>query len=47
MYIKEFEDIAEYIAEKVRSRDLVITLGARSITTLGPRILNKLRIANK
>lgn len=43
IYIKEFDDIAEYIAKKVTPGDLVMTIGAGSITNLGPIILEKLK----
>lgn len=43
IYIKEFEDIAEYISENAKPGDLVMTVGAGSITNLGPMILEKLK----
>lgn len=42
IYIKEFEDIAKYVAEKAKPGDLIMTVGAGSITDLGPMILEKL-----
>lgn len=42
-YIEGFENIAKYIAENARPGDLVMTVGAGSITELGPMILEKLR----
>ena len=41
-YIKKFNEIAEYIAKKAGPGDLILTVGAGSITELGPIILNKL-----
>lgn len=43
LYIKEFEDIAKYISQNAKPGDLVMTIGAGSITNLGPVILEKLK----
>ncbi len=43
IYIERFEDIVEYIKENAKADDLVMTLGAGSITDLGPLILHRLQ----
>lgn len=43
IYMKEFENIANYVADNAKPGDMVMTVGAGSITNLGPMILEKLR----
>ncbi len=42
-YMDSFESIAEHVAKNAMPRDLVMTIGAGSITDLGPMILTKLK----
>ena len=42
IYIKDFQHIAKYISQNAKPKDLVMTLGAGSITELGPMILEEL-----
>lgn len=42
-YMKEFDDIANYVAKNAKPEDMVMTVGAGSITNLGPMILEKLK----
>lgn len=39
IYIKEFEDIAKYIKENAKPNDIVITLGAGSVTKIGKMLI--------
>ena len=41
--MKEFHDIAEYVSKNAKAGDMVLTVGAGSITKLGPMILEKLK----
>jgi len=43
IYMKEFEDIANYVADNAKPGDMVMTVGAGSITNLGPMILERLK----
>lgn len=43
IYMKEFHDIAEYVSKNAKAGDMVLTVGAGSITKLGPMILEKLK----
>lgn len=43
LFVPEFEQIPEALARLVRSGDLVLTLGAGSITRLGPLLLERLQ----
>ncbi|MGI5998490.1 MAG: UDP-N-acetylmuramate--L-alanine ligase, partial [Lutispora sp.] len=43
IYMKEFDDIADYVVKNVNPGDIVMTVGAGSITKLGPMILEKLK----
>lgn len=43
IYMKDFDDIAEYVSKNAEDRDLVMTVGAGNITNLGPMILEKLK----
>lgn len=45
IYIKEFENIANYVADNAKPGDMVMTVGAGSITNLGPMILERLKKA--
>ena len=39
IYIKEFNDIVKYIRENAKDNDLVLTLGAGTVTEIGPKIV--------
>ena len=39
IYIGPFEDIAKYIKENAKKNDIVLTIGAGTITNLGKMIL--------
>ncbi len=41
LYIKDFEEIASYIRKKARPNDLVLTLGAGTVTQIGPMIIEQ------
>lgn len=41
IYIPEFENVVSYIKENVKENDIIITLGAGTVTNLGPMILEK------
>ena len=43
IYISEFEDIVSYLSGHAKPGDLVMTVGAGSITNLGPMILDGLK----
>ncbi|SHJ08218.1 UDP-N-acetylmuramate--L-alanine ligase [Lutispora thermophila] len=43
MYMKNFDDIANYVAANAKPGDMVMTVGAGNITELGPIILERLR----
>lgn len=43
IYMKEFADIAEYIKKNAKPGDMIMTVGAGSITHLGPMIMEKLK----
>lgn len=45
IYMKEFADIAEYVAKNAEPGDMIMTVGAGSITNLGPMIMEKLHQA--
>jgi len=38
-YISDFEEIAKYLKENVKENDIVITLGAGTITNLGKMLI--------
>ena len=40
LYIKDFDEIASFIKANVKSNDIVLTLGAGTVTEIGPKILN-------
>ncbi|MBR3614261.1 MAG: UDP-N-acetylmuramate--L-alanine ligase [Clostridia bacterium] len=39
-YIPDFEKVVSYVKENVKENDIIITLGAGTVTKLGPMILN-------
>ena len=39
LYIQSFEDIVDYIKNNVKDNDLILTLGAGTVTEIGPMIL--------
>ena len=39
IYIKDFNDIAKYIKDRVMPNDIVLTIGAGTVTNIGPMIL--------
>ncbi len=40
LYIKDFNEIADYVKKHARPNDLVLTLGAGTVTEIGPKIVN-------
>ncbi len=40
-YMKDFEEIANYIRNNAEQNDFVLTLGAGTVTEIGPMIMNK------
>ena len=40
IYMSDFDEIAKYIRDRVMPNDIVITLGAGTVTNIGPMILN-------
>src|SRR5574344_666045 len=41
IYIKDFDEISTYIRDRVMPNDIVLTLGAGTVTKIGPMIINK------
>ena len=41
MYIGSFEDIAKYIHENAKANDIVLTIGAGTVTNIGHKIVSK------
>lgn len=41
IYMSDFDEIARYVRDRVMPNDIVITLGAGTVTNIGPMILNK------
>lgn len=41
IYISKFEDIVTYLNKNVKKDDIVLTLGAGTVTNIGPMLLNK------
>ena len=39
LYMPDFNEVAKYIKENAKSNDLVLTLGAGTVTEIGPKIL--------
>ena len=40
IYMSNFDDIAKYIRDRVMPNDIVLTIGAGTVTNIGPKILN-------
>lgn len=40
IYMNDFDDIAKFIRDRVMPNDIVLTIGAGTVTTIGPKILN-------
>lgn len=41
IYMNDFDEIAKYIRDRVMTNDIVLTIGAGTVTNIGPKILNK------
>ena len=41
IYMKDFNDISKYVRERVMPNDIVLTIGAGTVTNIGPMILNE------
>ena len=41
IYMHDFDEIAKYVRDRVMPNDIVLTIGAGTITNVGPKILNK------
>lgn len=41
IYIADFEDIIKYLGERVKENDIILTLGAGTVTKIGPRMVNE------
>lgn len=41
LYISDFSEIAKYIRDRVMPNDIVLTVGAGTVTNIGPMIVNK------
>ena len=39
LYMPDFNDVVKYIKENAKPKDLVLTLGAGTVTNIGPMIL--------
>ena len=39
IYIQKFEDIVKYLEEKVEKQDIILTLGAGTVTNIGPMLI--------
>ena len=39
-YISSFEEIVKYIKENAKQNDIVITLGAGTVTNIGPMLVD-------
>ena len=39
-YIKDFSEIVDYLKENVKENDVILTLGAGTVTNIGPMLLN-------
>lgn len=42
-YLGDFDRVERYISENARSGDLILTMGAGDITTIGPRLISALK----
>lgn len=40
IYMNDFDEIAKYIRDRVMPNDIVLTIGAGTVTQIGPKILN-------
>ena len=40
MYISDFDDIVKYVKENAKPSDIVLTLGAGTVTNIGPMLIN-------
>ena len=38
--MNDFDEIAKYIRDRVMPNDIVLTIGAGTVTQIGPKILN-------
>ena len=43
IYISDFEEVTNYLLEHSNPNDLILTLGAGTITNIGPMLLNKVK----
>ena len=41
LYISKFEDIVEYVKKNTDSKDIVLTLGAGTVTNIGPMLVKE------
>ena len=41
LYMSDFNEIAKYIRDRVMPNDIVLTIGAGTVTTIGPKIVEK------
>lgn len=41
LYITDFNEIAKYVRDRVMPNDIVLTIGAGTVTKIGPMIINK------
>ena len=41
LYMSDFDEIAKYIRDRVMPNDIVLTIGAGTVTTIGPKIVGK------
>lgn len=39
VYIPKFEDIVKYLEEKIEKDDIILTLGAGTVTNIGPMLV--------
>lgn len=43
LYINDFEEVTDYLIKHAKTNDLILTLGAGTVTNIGPMILNKVK----
>ena len=41
MYIPDFNEVVEFIKKNTKPNDIIITLGAGTVTNIGPMLLEK------
>ena len=41
LYMSDFDEIAKYIRDRVMPNDIVLTVGAGTVTTIGPKIIGE------